>query len=43
MQQLRMTLTTHKAQPLEEALSPAQQDRTVTKSWGAVLSQAQQD
>jgi ABC-type uncharacterized transport system YnjBCD substrate-binding protein len=34
MQQLLMTLTMHKAQPWEEALSQAQEDRTVTRPWG---------
>jgi hypothetical protein len=31
MQQLCMTLTTQKAQPWEQALSQAQQDRTVMR------------
>jgi hypothetical protein len=43
MQQLLMTLTTHKAQPCKEALSQAQQNRTVTRPLGEALSQAQQD
>jgi hypothetical protein len=43
MQQLHMTLTMHKAQPWEKAISQAQQDRKVTGPWGEALSQAQQD
>jgi hypothetical protein len=35
MQQLCMTLTTHKAQPWEEA----QQDRTVIRPWEEAFSQ----
>jgi hypothetical protein len=38
MQQWFMTLTTHKAQPWEKALSQAQQDRTVMRPWGQALS-----
>jgi hypothetical protein len=33
MQQLHKTLTKHKAQPWEEALSQVQQDRTVMRPW----------
>jgi hypothetical protein len=39
MQKLRMTFTTHKAQPWEEALSQAQQDSTVRIPWMEALSQ----
>jgi hypothetical protein len=39
MQQLLMTLTTHKAQPWEEALSQAQQDKTIIRPWEEALSQ----
>jgi hypothetical protein len=39
MQQLHMSLTTHKAQPWEEVLSWAQQDRIITRPWGEALSQ----
>jgi hypothetical protein len=39
MQQLHMTLTMHKAQPWQEALSQAQQDRTIMRSWEEALSQ----
>jgi hypothetical protein len=39
MQQLRITLTTHKAQPWEEALSQVQQDKTIIRPWGEALSQ----
>jgi hypothetical protein len=39
MQQLHMTLTTHKAQPLEEALSQAQQDKMIIRPWEEALSQ----
>jgi hypothetical protein len=43
MKQLHMTLTTHKAQSWEEALSQAQHDRTLMRPWEEALSQAQQD
>jgi ABC-type uncharacterized transport system YnjBCD substrate-binding protein len=37
MQKLYMTLITHKAQPWEEALSQAQQDKIIIRSWEEAL------
>jgi hypothetical protein len=39
MQQLHVSLTMHKAQPWEEALSWAQQDRIIMRPWGEALAQ----
>jgi hypothetical protein len=39
MQQLHKTLTTHKAQHWQEALSQVQQDKTIIRPWEEALSQ----